>query len=111
MQFTERILQPEDHEGLFAARGLSAVLGLPQRHVGWQVPGPLDCDSHADGPGTVEEGGREPSQPSTVIAQLVCDQRRDFGRSRGRYEQQAETSDEKIVRIPNVTRCETRFAA
>ena len=61
--------------------------------------------------GRVKEGGREPPEPSTADAQLVRGQRCDFGRSRGGHEQQAETGDEKVVRLPQVTRRETRFAA
>jgi hypothetical protein len=45
------------------------------------------------------------------VAQLVRGQRQDFGKGRGGHEQRAETGDEKIVWIPNVTRVETGFAA
>lgn len=48
-------MQPEDVRRRFAAKGLSAVEGLPRRHVGRQVPGPQDREPHADGSGTGED--------------------------------------------------------
>lgn len=95
-------VQPQERAGSLVAGRLSAVLGVRESRLGWEVPGPVVYALDAKPARTDEESRQDAAQPPRAMAQLVLGQRRAFLRRGGGIQQQSETDHEKIVRLSHL---------
>ena len=94
-------LQPAKRAGLSAQRRLRSILGLCVSHLGWQVPRRLVPPDNAFPDRTPKKRGQDAALPPRAHSQLLQGQKAVFQRRCRGPQQQGESHDEKILRLPN----------